>query len=384
MYVALANLTNGGLSGGSRKYLEVLAPMLANHPAISRLDVFVPPQATEALHRATRLNCESWVHSDVSRGFRGLRAELLKRQPDVVFIPSARWIDCGPAPVVTMVRNMEPLAVPFAGNPWLEMLRTLARRWVAKRTCWKSDRVIAVSDFVNDYLVQNWRLPSDRVATVYHGIDLPTGDEDAQRPATLSELSRPFLFTAGSVRPYRGLEDAVGALPQILKHQPDLMLVIGGETEPAMEPYRNRLIRQAQNLGCADRLLWCGKLSQPEMNWCFQQCQAFVMTSRVEACPNTVLEAMAQSCISVSTNSAPMPEIYGDTAFFYTAGNSEELAARVHTALSLDVGQRYAMRSATRRRAGEFSWHRTLESTVRELLLAAGRTDIRGEKKVAA
>lgn len=375
MHVVLANLTNGGLSGGSRKYLEVLAPMLARHPAISRLDLFVPPQAVEALHKSTRLEWESWLHNDVSHGFRGLRREILKRRPDVVFIPSARWIDCGSAHVVAMVRNMEPLAVPFAGNPWLETLRTLARRWVAKRACRKADRIIAVSNFVRDFLVDTWKLPTEKIATVYHGIELPKGDDDARRPQGLLDHNHRFLFTAGSVRPYRGLEDAVGAMPQILKSRSDLSLVIGGETEPAMQPYRNRLQRQAEELGCTDRIHWVGKLSQAEMAWCFRQCEAFLMTSRVEACPNTVLEAMSQSCLSISTSSAPMPEMYGETAFLYHAGNSEELAHQVDAALGMDAAHRSSQLSAARRRAAEFSWQRTMEETVQQLLLAAGRTE---------
>lgn len=384
MYVALANLTNGGLSGGSRKYLEILAPMLLKHPAISRLDLFVPPQTIDALHKATHLDWESWMHCDVTRGFRGLRAELQKRQPDVIFIPSARWIDCGPSPVVSMVRNMEPLAVPFAGNPWMEQLRTLARRWVAQRACKKSDRIIAVSDFVKDYLVGQWRMPADKVVTVYHGIDMPGSGDVVARPKSLAELNCPFLFTAGSVRPYRGLEDAVGAMPEISKQFGDMMLVIGGETEPSMQPYRNRLMRQAETLGCANRILWCGKLNQAEMAWCFQHSQAFLMTSRVEACPNTVLEAMSHSCISVSTDSPPMPEMYGATAFLYKAGDSRQMASQVVTALKLDAAQRYARQAAARQRATEFSWKRTVERTVEELLIAAHHQGFGQRQKSAA
>lgn len=383
MYVALANLTNGGLSGGSRKYLEVLAPMLASHPAISRLDLFVPPQTLEALHKSTRLDWESWTHNDVARGFRGLRTELNKRRPDVVFVPSARWLDCGASPVVAMVRNMEPLAVPFAGNPWLETLKTWARRWVAKRACTKATRIIAVSNFVNDYLVQQWQLPQDKVATVYHGIDLPGSDDDTQRPAALRDLTQPFLFTAGSIRPYRGLEDAVGALPEVLRQCGDMTLVIGGETEAAMQPYRNRLVQQAEALGCADRILWCGKLSQSEMAWCFRQCQAFVMTSRVEACPNTVLEAMSHSCVSVSTDCPPMPEMYGSAALYYPAGNSAQLASQLVAAMKLDIATRYHMQAAARRRASEFSWQRTVDGTVRELQIACGQVGRQGQRAAA-
>lgn len=376
MYVALANLTNGGLCGGSRKYLEVLAPLLARHSGVSRLDLFVPPQAVDGLRRNLTLNWESWKPGDMAQGFRGLRSELRSRRPDVVFIPNARWLDCGPIPVVAMVRNMEPLAVPFGENPWLEALRTLARRWVTKRACRKADRIIAVSQFVRNYLTARWYLSAAKISTVYHGVDVPEVGAETRPPAALNQLSQPFLFTAGSIRPYRGLEDAIAAMPEIRRRCGDLLLVIGGETDPAMQHYRRRLERLAESLGCANSLVWCGKLSQTEMAWCFGQCKAFLMTSRVEACPNTVLEAMAHACVSVSTDCQPMPEMYGETAFFYHPKDSRQLAEQVHTALNLPADQRRARQDAARRRSGDFSWQRTTDETVRELLIAAGRTGL--------
>ena len=383
MYVALANLTNGGLSGGSRKYLEVVTPMLANHSKISRLDLFAPPQAVAGLRATTGLPWESWSSRDSQRGFRELRSELRARQPDVVFVPSARWIDCG-SPVVAMIRNMEPLAVPFAGNPWLEAIRTLARRWVAKKVCRKADSIIAVSDFVREFLVEKWRLKPTKITTIYHGIDLLDNKVEIQRPAALAGLTKPFLFTAGSIRPYRGLEDAVGALPAVLQQRRDLVLVIGGETEVAMLPYRHRLQRQAESLGCADRILWCGKLSQTEMSWCFRQCGAFLMTSRVEACPNIVLEAMAHSCLSVSTNSPPMPEMYDATALYYSAGDCNEMANQIQSVLSLDSKQRQSLQAAAKRRASDFTWEKTVDETVAELLRTVGEVKTKMNSKSAA
>ena len=384
MYVALANLTNGGLSGGARKYLEVLAPLLARDPSVSRLDLFVPPSAVDGLQRHSALHWESWKPGDVAQGFRRLRSELRSRRPDVVFIPTARWLDCGSIPVMAMVRNMEPLAVPFAGNPWLESLKTLGRRWVARRACRKADRIIAVSHFVRDFLTSRWGLSADKIATVHHGIDVPEEGAELGVPAALSGLTRPFLFTAGSIRPYRGLEDAVAALPEIGLRCGDLPLVIGGETEPAMRGYRHRLERLAQSLGCADRVIWCGKLSQSEMAWCFKQCAGFLMTSRVEACPNTVLEALAHGCVSVSTDCPPMPEMYGETAFYYRSKDSRQLAERVHAALAMSAEQRRARQASARRRAREFSWQCTADATVRELLVAAGRTAEMSSEKSAA
>ena len=139
---------------------------LSIDPAVSQLTVFMPPGQERTLEVPTL----TWPSQDARQGFAGLRARLSALQPDVVFIPTARWIDTG-TPVVVMVRNMEPLTCPFGGNPPLESARNLARRWAARRACKRATRVIAVSEHVRAWICAHWHLPADRVGLVYHGVD---------------------------------------------------------------------------------------------------------------------------------------------------------------------------------------------------------------------
>jgi glycosyltransferase involved in cell wall biosynthesis len=106
------------------------------------------------------------------------------------------------------------------------------------------------------------------------------------------------------------------------------------------------------------------------MAWCYRRAALFVMTSRVEACPNTVLEAMANGALSISTTSPPMPEFFAHTASYYPAGDADALAksaARLLTLSAVEVGE---LRQAARRRAGTFDWQLTAERTVAELAQA--------------
>ena len=83
--------------------------------------------------------------------------------------------------MVVMVRNMEPLEVPFAGNTWVEGLRNVARAWEARRACRHATRVIAVSDHVRRFIISKWHIDEDRIGTVYHGVD---GGGPSARPDT--------------------------------------------------------------------------------------------------------------------------------------------------------------------------------------------------------
>ena len=354
MRIAVVNLTGGGLSGGYRKYLSRLMPLLAADRRVSALTVFVPPGATPARD----LDMRPWTADDPRQGFRRLRRDVAALRPDVVFIPTARYADFGGPPIVSMVRNMEPLTVPFGGNTLRDGLRNVARAFEARRAARRATRVIAVSQFVREFVIGRWRIAESRVGTVYHGVDLDPAD-----PVSGTEAGERTLFTAGSVRPARGLEDAIGALPRL---SGDVSLVIAGGVDPGCEGYAARLRRLAARLGVAGRIAWNGHLSPAAMADAFQGSAAFVMTSRAEACPNTALEAMAAGLPSVSVAHAPMPEFFGDAALYYPAGDAAALADRLLVLLA-NPGEQQRLRTAARARAAAFTWETTRDRTIEEL-----------------
>ena len=349
MRVVVANLTGGGLSGGYRKYLQRLMPLMAADRRIERLHVFVPAGGGAVLD----------PHLDVrtyDAGGRALVDDVRALAPHVVFVPTARFIDVG-RPVVTMVRNMEPLTVPFGGNSLREGLRNLARAGQAKRASKRAARVIAVSAFVREFLVKQWRLPADRIGVVYHGVD----PVDSIRAGNARSL-----FTAGSIRPARGLEDVIDALVHLPE---DVRLRIGGQVDAGAEHYAARLHARAQRLGVQARVTFAGHLDAAQMVHELNACGVFVMTSRAEACPNTALEAMSAGATIVSVDHEPMPEFFGDAALYYRAGQAPALAERIMDVLAGRVSPG-ELTARARTRASEFTWSGAADRTIRELEFA--------------
>ena len=107
--VAMVNRTGGGFSGGYRKYLAKLPPMLRAHSDVEDLMVLAPVHGLPTLGAAAD-GVFGWDSSHE------LRATLRGFRPDVLFVPTARYVSIPGVPTVCMVRNMEPLAVPFANN----------------------------------------------------------------------------------------------------------------------------------------------------------------------------------------------------------------------------------------------------------------------------
>lgn len=363
MRVAMLNLTGGGLSGGYRKYLESVAPRLHAHPAVSALRVVVPPgHVMPFLPPDVAL---AWTPGEQWRGFPAVRRAVAAWPADVVLVPTARVIDCG-CPCVSMVRNMEPLLPSTPGSGVSAWLRHRLQARIARHTVKRATRVLAVSDFVRDFLVDQWHAPAQKIDVVPHGVDtcaLPSGV-----PVTLRAFAdAPFLFGAGSLLAYRGFEDIVRALAVL---PAGVQAIVAGS---GAAPYRERLETLAREHGVSDRVHFTGNVDGRTMAWAYDRALAYVMTSRMEACPNTVLEALAQGAVSISTRCRPMPEFYGDVATYYDAGDANGLAARVREVMALSADERGARRDRARQRAADFTWNTTVERTVQALLTATRR-----------
>lgn len=363
--LAIVNLTAGGLSGGYRSYLRHLVPHLSVHRSVSALSVLVPPTGVSEGSGGGVFAAwpqEMWRHPSP-----WIRQRLEIFHPDVVFVPTARGFRYRDVPSLVMVRNMEPLVRPMRGNPILEGLRNLARREAARRACRRADRILAVSGFVRDFLVERWGIPERRIGVVYHGVSAEDSAESA--PRVLAKDPAPFIFTAGSIRPARGLEDLLSAFPLLLAKFPGLRLAIAGTADPGSVRYAAKLhARLAPPV--AANICWLGTLSSSEMAWCFRHAVLFVMTSRVEACPNTVLEAMAYGTPSLSTTSRPMPEFFREAASYYPEGDHEALASNAIRLLTMTPGEAGEIRQLAARRVADFDWQRTADRTVAELRLA--------------
>ena len=367
MRTAVVNLTSGGLSGGYRKYLQQLLPLLHDSPLITQLDVLSP---SSVQFDTSRDGYWSWPDADGMTGYKSLRSELARRKPDVVFFPSARLVNVA-IPTVVMVRNMEPLVAPFAGNSMRDGLKNVGRRVVARWSCRRATRVIAVSDFVRDFVVDHWNVPPTKIGVVPHGVEPPLEPGARIKPQSVAVGKDPWIFAAGSIRPARGLEDLLGALSYIHSAGIRPRIVVAGATSGDGETYRQKLQRAIDQAGHAGDVVWAGPLSQPEMAWCYANCSAFVMTSRVEACPNTALEALAYGCVCVATTRRPMPETFGDAARYYEAGDQQMLAEQIVTVLRMTDVERNDLARKAVSRAADFTWQKTAEGTIRELQLAA-------------
>lgn len=364
-------LPTRGLSGGARKHLECIIPLLRQDPRTEDLRLFL---AMEQLPRfqaiapalpVGRFRVEHYI------GYPGLGRAMGRIAPDVVFVPTARAVRTAGAPLVVMVRNMEPLIRPRGGNSLQDSLLNMMRTRAARRACRRATRVIAVSEYVRDVLIERWGLDPSKIAVVPHGVEAEAPGAERLPAALADRKPGRFAFTAGSIRPARGLEDLIPAFAAARREGMLDSLVIAGEASGAGAVYERAVKDLIRAHDIEAHVVWAGNLDSRQMAWCYRASEVFVMTSRVEACPNIVLEALAYGCLAVSTIQDPMPEFFRDAAVYYRGGDSEDLGRQLQEVLVAGPAYRERLRKRALSRARDFGWDTCAERTLEQLDLAA-------------
>jgi glycosyltransferase involved in cell wall biosynthesis len=178
--------------------------------------------------------------------------------------------------------------------------------WWVLRHC--HDRIIAVSEGTRRHHLRMGRLAPDKIVTLYNGIDLSafTAGFEANRQATRRALGippdAPLLITVAVLRPAKGIQYLLEALPAILEAMPEARYLVVGSGD-----YEDHLKGLATSYGLADRVIFTGvRHDVPNL---LSISDLFVLPTLDEALPTVLAEAMAAQKPIVASRVGGVPEM---------------------------------------------------------------------------
>mgnify|MGYP003584117476 CR=1 FL=1 len=225
-----------------------------------------------------------------------------------------------------------------------------------------SDRVVAVSGGVADFLAKHEAVPRRKICVVPNGVDTAvfgpvSAEVRARARASLGLATGDFVAGAfGRLAPEKNFQ-AVGVMARLC---PGIQFIIGGGG-----PEEASLRRAMAGHGNC-RL--AGEIT--DRAGFYAALDVFVLPSLHEALPMTVLEAMASGVPVVASNLEGVAAALGDSGILVAPGKPAEMAA-ILRGLQEDPGRRAALAAGARRRVeAGFSASGTaarIESIYREL-----------------
>ncbi|RPJ02304.1 MAG: glycosyltransferase family 1 protein, partial [Deltaproteobacteria bacterium] len=162
-------------------------------------------------------------------------------------------------------------------------------------------KIIAISDMVKRDMIRWHRVPEDRVAVVYNGVDTeyfhPRNGRYRGEIRKRHGIGNEFvvLFVSNNFR-MKGLNFLMKALAGLKERtpQPLRLLILGRDRQG---PYR----RLAKRLGLSEEIIFAGSTDEPEKY--YGAADLLAHPSFYDACSLTVLEALSSGLPVITTSS---------------------------------------------------------------------------------
>lgn len=173
--------------------------------------------------------------------------------------------------------------------------RTLVPSW--------GDRVIAISEAVQEHLVKDFQVAKNKISLIYNGIDVKKflrdfseKEKDDLRNKFGIKKGCPVIGTVARFTPDKGHDVLLYALYDILKEKPDVQLVFVGEGKE-----RSKVIDLVQRLNLSENVIFI----KPQLHTVniLSIIDVFMFTpKRKEGLGIAVLEALASGKVVVATD----------------------------------------------------------------------------------
>jgi len=246
---------------------------------------------------------------------------------------------------VKVVLTIHDLNSLHEGKPEKVQVESLAH---TQRLINRSDAIICISEFTRQDVLKHcdvWHKPVYVIHNGIHKIDEPSLNKASYKPL------HPFIFGMGYINRKKNYH----VLLDLIARNPGMELVVAGKLD---EPdYVDYIKTKAEKMRISEFIHLLGPVSEGEKAWYLKHCTAFMQPSLAEGFGAPVVEAMQFGKPVFLSNLTSLPEIGGDTAFYFSSFDG----AHMHEIFSEGMlcYKQFNMSESIIRRGRNFEWEKS-------------------------
>lgn len=221
-------------------------------------------------------------------------------------------------------------------------LRLLYYRQIIKPACNKAARILTVSEFSRNRIIDWSGANPDKVINVGNGV---SEIFSITRAAFLPGFR--YLLCVGNRKPHKNEVRLVQAFARA-EIDPSIHLVFNGSPNMA-------LLAAAKSVGVSERLVFLGGLSEKQLAEVYRGAECLVFPSLYEGFGFPIVEAMASGIPVLTSNVTSLPEVAGEAALLVDPYDIDSIAQGI-TRIINDDELRSKLMSAGLVRAKNFTW----------------------------
>ena len=274
-----------------------------------------------------------------------LSTHLLTASYNLYFSPSINPPLFSNIPFVFVIHDLIPLRFSKESSlPKKVYYRTVLRLAVKR-----AHRILTVSEFSKDEIINWTNLNPERVVVVGNGVDsrfCPDGN--------MHDPGGPYLLYVGNTRPHKNVAAAIEGYARSGMAD-EVKLVLSGSPTSEL----NDVIQEHDVEDCVE---FADFIPEDELPAYYRGATALLHPSLYEGFGLPVLEALACGTAVVASNATAIPEVTGDAAHLFDPTNVGEIASAIRKVV-LDDSLRASLEKRGPERAKRFSWEKVARRT---------------------
>lgn len=205
-------------------------------------------------------------------------------------------------------------------------------RYIVKTSANKCKKLLTVSEFSKQELVEWLNCSEEKIAVTYNGIDEAFKEETDREKLNVVvdkyNLPEKFILYIGNQKPHKNVITLIRSIPFL--DDKEISLVINGKLS-------EECYKECIKLNIEDRVKSIGFVDDKDLSTLYSLAEAFVFPSLYEGFGLPPLEAMACGCPTIVSNAASLPEVVKDGALIFDVLDYKGLSDIINKLEDIDI-----------------------------------------------
>jgi glycosyltransferase involved in cell wall biosynthesis len=246
-------------------------------------------------------------------------------------------------------------------SPFFYWFKFLAYRIVIKSAIYRSNRIIAVSEFTKNDILKNYsRVPQEKILVTYEACDEYCFFNPQKDEKVLGRygIMKPYFLYVGNAYPHKNPERLMRAFKKLEKHPKKIRIVFVGADDYFYQ--RLKVLREEEKI---DNVVFAGFVPDYDLDLIFRKSVAYVRPSFYEGFELPPLEAMSRGVPVICSDHSCAKEILEDSAHYFDANSTEDLARAIKEMIENDKLREDLIEKGYRQ-VRKYSWKGMAEKTL--------------------
>jgi glycosyltransferase involved in cell wall biosynthesis len=217
----------------------------------------------------------------------------------------------------------------------------------------RANHIIAISENTKRDLINIYGIDEEKISVIYHGWN--KGNSHVHTKINVLNLPEKFLLFVGTREKYKNFYFFLFSLKKVFMRCPNLKLIVTGKMFSHAE---QAFIKEMQ----LENHIIHQKASDDDLQNLYSQAIAFVYPSIYEGFGMPILEAFANNCPVLLSNTSCFFEIAEEAALYFNPKNISDISDKIISVVNND-SLRSDLIIKGQKRLTKFGWDKAIEQT---------------------